>query len=55
MICVKFDEKNIAYPFAKVEKQFENGLGDSIHSFYTVIPTFFGIKKNERKNKWWKF
>ena len=54
-VCVKFDENNMAYPFAKTEKQFENGLGDSIHSFYSAIPTVFGIEKKSEKKKWWKF
>jgi hypothetical protein len=38
---VRFDEKNAAYPFAKVQKQFTNGLEDGIHSFFTVIPICF--------------
>ncbi|WP_299123232.1 hypothetical protein [uncultured Tenacibaculum sp.] len=49
--CVKFDNKNVAYPFAKVEKQFENGLEDSVYSFFSVIPSVFEIKKK----KWWRF
>ena len=38
---VFFDEQNAAFPFAKVQKQFQNGGEDSIHSFYTVIPIIF--------------
>jgi hypothetical protein len=38
---VRFDAKNAAYPFAKVRKQFDNGLGDGIHSFFTAIPIVF--------------
>jgi len=52
-IVVAFDDNNKAFPFAKVSKQFDNGLEDSIHSFYTVIPTVFKIKK--KKKPWWKF
>lgn len=39
---VYFDEENAAYPFAKVEKHLLNGSGDSILSFYDVIPVIFG-------------
>ena len=52
-IAVAFDDKNKAYPFAKVSKQFDNGLEDSIYSFYTVIPTVFKIEK--KKKSWWRF
>lgn len=38
---VYFDEKNAAFPFAKVQKQFENGAEDSILGFYEVIPVVF--------------
>ena len=38
---VYFDGENAAFPFAKVQKQFENGAEDSILSFYTVIPVVF--------------
>ena len=53
-IGISFDDKNIAYPFAKVTKQFDNGLGDSIFSFYNVIPQVFGIEQKKKK-KWWNF
>lgn len=42
---VAFDEKNGAYPFNKVSKQFENGAEDSIHSFFTSIPVIFKTDK----------
>lgn len=42
-IGVKFDDKNWAFPFAKVSKQFENGLEDSIHAYYTIIPMVFKL------------
>ena len=52
-IAIAFDDKNKAFPFAKVSKQFDNGLEDSVYSFYTIIPTIFKLKKNKRP--WWKF
>ncbi len=39
--CVRFDEKNAVFPFAKVAKQLENGSEDSVLSFFTVIPILF--------------
>ncbi|XYH92783.1 hypothetical protein ACMHYB_33560 [Sorangium sp. So ce1128] len=39
--CVEFDARNAAYPFAKVQKQFSNGSGDSIYSFFSAIPILF--------------
>jgi hypothetical protein len=51
---VSFDDRNWVFPFAKVSKQFENGLGDSIYSFYTLIPVVFKVKLKARK-KWWQF
>jgi hypothetical protein len=39
--CVRFDDRNAAYPFAKVAKQLEHGAGDSVLSFFTVIPAVF--------------
>ncbi|MEK7858769.1 MAG: hypothetical protein AAB320_06460 [Elusimicrobiota bacterium] len=39
--AIRFDEKNAAFPFAKVFKQFENGPTDSIAAFYRAIPAFF--------------
>jgi len=53
IVAVGFDDKNKAFPFAKVSKQFENGLEDSIYSFYTIIPTIFKLDK--MKKPWWKF
>lgn len=69
-ICIAFDEKNKIFPFAKTAKQFENGLEDSVYSFYTIIPTLFKISplirpKEEddpqspgepiKSKKWWQF
>jgi len=55
--CICFDEQNLAYPFNKVEKQFENGIEDSIKSFFEVIPIVFSrlTKSSEKSDKpWWK-
>ncbi|MGH2552800.1 MAG: hypothetical protein ACRDEB_03745 [Chitinophagaceae bacterium] len=52
-VAVVFDDNNIAYPFAKVSKQFDNGLEDSVYSFYSVIPSIFKLDK--KKKPWWKF
>lgn len=49
-VGIKFNNKNIVYPFAKVSKQFENGLGDSIFSFYYIIPKLFAVK--QKKKRW---
>lgn len=69
-ICIALDDKNKIFPFAKTAKQFENGLEDSVYSFYTIIPTVFKIspliRSKERdysqspgepikSKKWWKF
>jgi hypothetical protein len=35
---VKLESGITAFPFAKAAKQFEDGEGDSINSFFTVIP-----------------
>lgn len=52
-VAVVFDDNNKAYPFAKVSKQFENGLEDSVYSFYSAIPAVFNFEK--KKKPWWKF
>jgi hypothetical protein len=39
--CVRFDETNAVFPFAKVAKQLENGSEDSVLSFFTLIPILF--------------
>ncbi|WP_020474751.1 hypothetical protein [Zavarzinella formosa] len=38
---VRFDDRNAAFPFAKVGKQLEHGAGDSVLSFFTAIPVLF--------------
>jgi hypothetical protein len=39
--CVAFDDNNKAFPFAKVAKQIDNGLGDGIASFFNAMPIIF--------------
>jgi hypothetical protein len=36
------DDRNAAFPFNKVRKQLLNGAGDSILSFYEVLPIVLG-------------
>lgn len=48
-VCIAFDEKNKVFPFAKTAKQFENGLDDSVHSFYTIIPIVFKLPLSSEK------
>lgn len=55
---VAFADDNMAFPFAKVGKQIDNGLDDGIAGFFNVIPTIFGdIEQTEPpapKKPWWK-
>lgn len=44
--CVEFSEGNAVYPFNKVKKQFENGLDDSVLSFFISIKVIFGGPQN---------
>lgn len=53
-VGVAFDQNNWAYPFAKVSKQFENGLEDSIDSFFQVLPLVMKLPPKPRKS-WWPF
>ena len=55
---VAFKDGDMAFPFAKVAKQFENGGLDGISSFFRVIPTIFegrvsALPAASRK-PWWK-
>lgn len=56
--CVAFDDKNIAFPFAKVAKQMDNGLEDGIASYFTVIPTVFKnlvrAQPSKPQKPWWR-
>jgi len=39
--AIAFDDRNAAFPFVKVQKQFDNGIEDSIYAFFTAIPGVF--------------
>ena len=39
--CVRFNEKNAVFPFAKIEKQLRNGSEDSVLSMFETIPIVF--------------
>ena len=53
--CVAFSHDNIAFPFAKVAKQIDNGLEDGIASFFTAIPIVFqNVSLATAKRPWWK-
>lgn len=53
--CVVFKENNMAFPFAKVAKQLDNGLEDSILSFFNAVPAIFGLEAPATSKKpWWK-
>ena len=56
--CVAFKNGQMAFPFAKVAKQLDNGLGDSIASFFNVIPIILedhvGAAPSTTNKPWWK-
>jgi hypothetical protein len=52
---IDLGDKNQIFPFAKVSKQFEYGLGDSISSLFSLIPTIYKIQPKTKKKKWWQF
>jgi hypothetical protein len=53
---VSFDSQNAVYPFAKVRKQFEGGPGDSIKSFFELIPIVFApAPRGGARRPWWRF
>lgn len=51
LVCVRFDERNAAFPFTKVAKHLENGseAGDSVLGFFTgtaeLIPFWKGSNR----------
>jgi hypothetical protein len=57
--CVVFGGGNKAFPFVKVAKQFEYGLGDGILSFFHVIPVIADSSAHSSpdvsQKPWWKF
>ena len=56
--CVAFSGDNMAFPFAKVAKQFDNGLEDGIAGFFRLIPVIFDGRihaaAQASKKPWWK-
>jgi hypothetical protein len=56
---INFDDGNAAYPFAKVRKQFDNGIdaGDSILGFLDSVGALFKtqIATAKKQKSWWKF
>jgi hypothetical protein len=57
--AVAFSEGGMAFPFAKVAKQLDNGLGDGISSFFRAIPAIFEDLVRPLppapKKPWWRF
>lgn len=55
--AIEFDDKSKVFPASKVQKQFDNGLEDSISSMFTMIPIIFkNIKQKQTvKKSRWKF
>ena len=56
--CVAFSAGDMAFPFAKVAKQLDNGVTDGISSFFRSIPIIFegrvrSLSPAPRK-PWWK-
>jgi hypothetical protein len=56
--CVAFNSADMAFPFAKVAKQFDNGLSDGISSFFRLIPILFEGRASAQapppQKRWWK-
>ncbi len=56
---IHFDDGNAAYPFAKVRKQFDNGIegSDSILGFFSSVGVLFKaqITVSKKPKSWWKF
>ena len=52
--CVAFNNDNMAFPFAKVAKQIDNGRKDGIRSFFTAIPVIFKDLPSTTTKPWWK-
>jgi hypothetical protein len=56
---VSIGDNFIAYPFNKLGKQMDNGLEDSIDSFFTSIPKLLSdyvhAQETPTKKPWWKF
>jgi hypothetical protein len=57
--CVAFSDGDMAFPFAKVAKQFDNGFVDGISSFFRAIPIVFEGRvrplASAPQKPWWRF
>ena len=57
--CVAFDGDNVAFPFAKVSKQMDNGVEDGIGGFFRAIPVVFAGRVHLQpplpRKPWWRF
>lgn len=66
-LAVVLSEENAVFPFAKIQKQLENGREDSILSLFEVIPIVFDRRELQaavspspqeepvpRKRPWWR-
>ena len=57
---VEFSEGNSVFPFSKVSKQMENGLGDGIVGFFDTIPAIPAFSVNRAPvpppppKPWWR-
>lgn len=49
--CVRFDDRNAAYPFAKVAKHLEHGREESVLSFFRAVPALFQREPGSRSPK----
>jgi hypothetical protein len=59
--AVDFGDGNSAFPFNKVRKQFANGAGDGVASWFKTIPLIFAAQLEPqqtttppKKRPWWK-
>jgi hypothetical protein len=56
---VAFSDRDMAFPFAKVAKQFDNGLEDGISGFFRAIPLVFESRirplTSASQKPWWRF
>jgi hypothetical protein len=57
--CIAFEGGNFVFPFAKVSKQMEHGLEDSIGGLFRAVPVVFKdhvhVPPPQPKKPWWRF
>ena len=41
VVCIRFDDENLVYPFAKLAKHLENGSVDSCYGLFEAVPFVF--------------